>query len=140
MRKVISGRRVVVTLGVVVLATVVVPPAGAWWLNQRRIGQTQARAEAALAAVVPRDRAPVVCGPGRLPDQDVVNATAVHAAWLAAAVVAPDAFGPSMPTDAWGRCFLMNERWLLSAGPNGVIDTAFDAGALQGDDVGVRRP
>lgn len=139
MRKVISGGRVVVTLAAVVLATMVVPPAGAWWLNQRRIEQTQARAVAAVGALPPRGHAGVVCGPGRLPDPDVVNATPVHAAWLAAAVATPDAFGPSMPTDAWGRCFLMNGRWLLSAGPNGSIETAFDAPTLGGDDIGVRR-
>jgi hypothetical protein len=51
-----------------------------------------------------------------------------------------------MPTDAWGRCFLLNADawatggpvWLLSAGPNGWIDTPPNAIALGGDDIGDR--
>jgi hypothetical protein len=51
-----------------------------------------------------------------------------------------------MPTDAWGRCFLLNADalatsgpvWLLSAGPNGLIDTPPNALALGGDDIGNR--
>ena len=42
--------------------------------------------------------------------------------------------GEEAPTDPWGRCFLVNlagvsradtSVWVLSAGPNGVIDTPY---------------
>lgn len=135
----VRGARVVRVLLLAVLATAVMPPAAAWWLNHRRITLTQSRADAAVVSVSAPDAAIVLCGPGRLPDLDVAGAGSVHAAWLTSAVTAPDVFGAGMPTDAWGRCFLLNDRWLLSAGPNGAIETPFDATALHGDDVGVRR-
>jgi hypothetical protein len=103
------------------------------------VALTGARALAAVTHVNTGDGRAVVCGPGRLPDLDVQGAGAIHVAWVTAAVVSPDAFGRTLLTDAWGRCFLVSDRWILSAGPNGVIETPRDAATLGGDDIGARR-
>jgi hypothetical protein len=137
---VISGSRVMVTVVTVVLATAVVPPAGAWWLNNRRVQRTQERATVVAAQLVPGVQIGVVCGPGRLPDATVAGAGPVHAAWLSASRRSDEVLGADTPTDAWGRCFLVNDHWVVSAGPNGALDTPLDAATLVGDDVGVRRP
>ncbi|TAN38686.1 MAG: prepilin-type N-terminal cleavage/methylation domain-containing protein [Nitrospirae bacterium] len=61
--------------------------------------------------------------------------------------------GPYMPTvtaDPWGNAYMINAVdflsvanppatvWLISAGPNGVLDTAATVSALNGDDIGIR--
>lgn len=154
----ISGVQLLLALVVITLATVVVPPATAWWLNQSRIEQTQERVVAAAGRLrtlmdndaLLRSSAAVLCGPGRLPDAVPAAAASqsdllqTHARWLSGAVSAPDAFGDGMPTDAWGRCFLINAGaatrglrvWIVSAGPNGLVETALGAPALGGDDIG----
>lgn len=154
----ISGLQLLLALVAITLATVVVPPATAWWLNQSRIEQTQARVAAAASRLrtsmdddaLLRLGAAVLCGPGRLPDAVPAAAASrpdllqTHASWLSGAVSAPDAFGEGMPTDAWGRCFLVNAGvatrglrvWIVSAGPNGLVETAPGAPALGGDDIG----
>lgn len=149
-RRPITGRQLVLALTAIVLATVVLPPTGAWWLNARRIDETQERATLAaghLRGTVDRSgvRSEVVCGPGTLPNAPASSASlAIHDSWMLAAVKSPEVFGEGMPTDAWGRCFLLNlgaardggQLWVLSAGPNGVIETARDGTALAGDDIG----
>jgi hypothetical protein len=160
-RSPISGGRLVAALIAIVFATAVLPPAAAWTLNRSRIAQTSTRAQTAIE----RLRSPgdvltglmahtgVVCGPGRVPDREPPagndrgrTSYPSHIAWLREAQIAPALFGAGMPTDAWGRCFLLNARgfstggpvWLISAGPNGLIDTPPNALALGGDDVGGR--
>lgn len=160
-RSPISGAQLIAALAAILFATAVLPPAAAWTLNRSRIAQTEARARTASdrlrASVDDMDSlarsAGIVCGPGRLPAREpaAVSARAgvshpAHAAWLRGARIAPEAFGSGMPTDAWGRCFLLNADawatggpvWVLSAGPNGVIDTPPNAIALGGDDIGNR--
>lgn len=157
----VSGVQLAGTLVAIVFATAVLPPAAAWSLNRARVRQTEERARVAIERLRAgsedltgsRTAAGVVCGPGRLPD--LVPATAIaraavsvpaHGAWLRGAGFAPEAFGPGMPTDAWGRCFLLNVGawssgepvWLLSAGPNGLLDTPPNALELGGDDIGGR--
>lgn len=138
MREVIAGSRVAVTLLLAVLATAVLPPLGAWWLNARRVEITAERVRGAVVRVS-AEGGQVLCGPGRMPDLGSRGAHAVHVAWITVAISRPEAFGPNMPTDGWGRCFLVNDRWMLSAGPNGVVETAPGADSLVGDDIGVRR-
>lgn len=152
----ISGLQLLLALVAITLATVVVPPATAWWLNQSRIEQTQERVAAAAGRLRTSDAflrpsAAVLCGPGRLPDPVPAAAASqpalleTHASWLSGAVSAPGAFGEGMPTDAWGRCFLIDAGaatrglrvWIVSAGPNGLVETAQGAPALGGDDIGV---
>lgn len=154
----ISGLQLLLALVAITLATVVVPPATAWWLNQSRIEQTQERVAATARRLRTsmrndaflRSSAAVLCGPGRLPDAVPAAAASrpalleTHASWLSGAVSASDAFGEGMPTDAWGRCFLINAGaatrglrvWIVSAGPNGLVETAQGAPALGGDDIG----
>jgi hypothetical protein len=161
-RRPVTGPQLVVALAVIFAATAVLPPAAAWSLNEARIAQTEARVRSAADRL--RTRANeisgfdasvgIACGPGRLPDLVPTTATAravaaslsTHGAWLRRAGMAPELFGAGMPTDAWGRCFLLNVEawstgepvWLLSAGPNGLVDTPADARTTGGDDVGVR--
>jgi len=147
-RGAVHGGRVVHALLLALLATAVVPPAGAWGLNRYRVEQTRSRAEGAVVALRERLAAPlqtavpivVACGPGRMPDAGPTGQ------WVSRAIQAPQLFGEGMPTDGWGRCFLLNigalERggpvWVMSAGPNGRIETYSDAEVLAGDDIGVR--
>jgi len=161
-RSPISRVQLAAALAAIVVATAVLPPAAAWSLNQTRIAQTRARAHAAAERLRARanefsgagGRIGIACGPGRLPDAMPSTATAraaaaslsTHQDWRRGAQAAPELFGPGMPTDAWGRCFLFNVDawasdgpvWLLSAGPNGLIDTPTDAPSLAGDDIGDR--
>lgn len=160
-RSPISGWQLISALAAILFATVVLPPAAAWTLNRSRIAQTEARARTAAERLRAGSNdldgaarsAGIVCGPGRLPAREPAAASAraglshpAHAAWLREARIAPEVFGSGMPTDAWGRCFLLNADawgaggpvWLLSAGPNGVIDTPPNALALGGDDIGDR--
>lgn len=39
--------------------------------------------------------------------------------------------------DPWGRSYIIAVGWILSAGPNGLLETAPDALSLGGDDVGL---
>lgn len=154
----ISGLQLVLALLAIAMATAVLPPATAWWLNQSRIAQTQERVVAAVTRMrtrinnqgLPGTGMAVACGPGRLPDAVPAAAASradfvqTHASWLLGAVSAPEVFGDGMPTDAWGRCFLMNvgastrggRLWIVSAGPNGLVETALDVSSLGGDDIG----
>lgn len=148
-RSPLGGRQLVLVLAVIVLATVVVPPLAAWRINARRVRLTSERAtQAAERMRAGTDRVErlsrdvdVTFGPGRLPK---TTGAAAQEAWLSHAVLAPAVFGDGMPTDAWGQCFLMNvgewrrggRVWILSSGPNGLIDTPFGATKLAGDDIG----
>ena len=143
--KAITGKQLLGALGVVVLATAVLPPAAAWWLNARRIDETAARARVMASGLQLDGGVGVVCGPGQLPDPPVAAWTSVHDSWVATAVLNLALVGDSAPTDAWGRCFVFDAdapargetAWLLSAGPNGAIETPRGAPALLGDDIGV---
>ena len=160
-RSPLSGTQLVAALIGIAFATAVLPPAVAWTLNRSRIAQTEARAQSGLARLRSSGvllsalaaHTGIVCGPGRVPDREPATASArngasypSHIAWLREAQIAPVLFGAGMPTDAWGRCFLLNADglsrgepvWLISAGPNGLIDTPPNALALGGDDIGGR--
>jgi hypothetical protein len=134
----VTGAVVVRALIAIVLVTMVLPPAGAWWLNTRRLTLTTERVMAVRSRLEVPPTGGVVCGPGRLPQAQGARATDAHLAWVSGAVLTADAFGPGMLPDAWGHCFLMNDHWILSAGPNGIINTPLDGGALVGDDIGVK--
>jgi hypothetical protein len=130
------------------VATAAVPPAFGWGLNQWRVDATQQRAQllaeqlnlnrralVARAAVVK-----VACGPGRLPDPGPTGQ------WVGRAVQATGVFPEVAPTDAWGRCLLVNldgfvsggPVWVMSAGPDGRIGTFPADARTHGDDIGVR--
>lgn len=152
-----TGRRLLATLGFILLATAVLPPAAAWGVNRSRV--RHASAEAASIAETLRHLEPelrdaargadVLCGPGRLP----LAQTPAARRW----VTAPRAELAGLvgdrhewSADPWGNCYVANlvaitagesaVVWVLSAGPNGIIDTPFVAasGTPAGDDVGMR--
>jgi hypothetical protein len=159
-RSPISGAQLIAAIAAILFATAVLPPLAAWTLNRSRISQTRERARVAAERLQAgtdiatlRESGGIVCGPGRLPDREPSPiraragvSQAAHRAWVRGARLAPELFGAGMPTDAWGRCFLLNADalatsgpvWLLSAGPNGLIDTPPNALALGGDDIGNR--
>ena len=149
-----SGAQLTVALVAIIVATAVIPPAAAWSLNTARVSQTSRRAIDAVERLgkTANDIAGfstgtgVVCGPGRPPARRAATAHPAHVAWLRELRAAPELFGAGMPTDAWGRCFVMNigdwasggPIWILSAGPNGLIETPTNALVAGGDDIGGR--
>jgi hypothetical protein len=155
-----TGTRVLATVGFILLATAVLPPAAAWGVNRSRvraastevasIAETLRRAEPTLRDVV--HGAEVLCGPGRAPIANTPAAaqwlTAPRAALAPLAIVAGDR--RTLAADPWGNCYIVNlaaitaggpaTLWILSAGPNGIIDTPFvsESATPAGDDVGIR--
>ena len=151
-----SGRRVLVTVGVILLATAVVPPLGAFAVNRARVRTAEAAVQTVAQALLGDERrlrelardAGVLCGSGRMPMAQLTAAqgwiTSPRDEWGATA----GASGPP-PPDPWGNCYVVNLAatntpslavWALSAGPDGIIDTAFlDAVETPaGDDVRIR--
>jgi hypothetical protein len=95
----------------VVLVTFALPPAGAAWLNQHRVDETEAALDRVTVQMAEIDPG-VVCGQGRLPDPTpaalaflAASSLATHQAWLDAAVAAPGML-------------------------DGLIETSFDASEL----------
>ncbi len=146
MARTFSNSNVALGVGIILMLTAVVPPAGAYALATWRISRTTDLAGAA-AAVLATDKqalhdaargADIVAGPGRLP-----RAADRARGWISNPVTARATFAGRWPADAWGRCYLLNVRQLsetgsgllLSAGPNGEIDTPLDAAAPHGDDI-----
>ncbi len=144
----LRGRDVALALIGATLATAVVPPLAASRLAHSRVAAAAATAEK-IASTLRAERmrggltehGAIVCGPGRLP-----MATDAGRAWVAAPTTNADLFGPSRPTDPWGRCYLVNLSALasgqpvlvISAGANSLIDTAVGAREPSLDDVAVR--
>lgn len=135
-------------VAVLLVLTAIIPPASAYVFASWRIRTASTRAETAAGVLASR-RAELrqvargqdsVCGPGRVP-----AGAGDGLAWVQNPVAAGQSFESIWPQDPWGRCYLLNVRRLLdghgglliSAGPNGTIDTALDAGAPAGDDIGV---
>jgi len=145
----ISGVQLLLALLAIGVATAVLPPVAATRLNAYRIAETRDRAAATVRfatsdagqRLVEATDAKVVCGPGLVPKP----APGVPDEWVRATVIAPALFGPGAPVDAWNQCFLMNigqaktggRVWMLSAGPNGLIETRLGADTVAGDDIGV---
>jgi hypothetical protein len=137
-------------LGLILLATAVVPPLSAYAVNRSRV-RSAARVVTDLAQALRADQsrlaamargADVACGAGHMPLARLPGAqgwaTATRGAWVQA-----------NREDPWGNCYAINlaaanrsdaALWALSAGPDGIIDTPFlDAVATPaGDDVAVR--
>lgn len=148
--------RVSVALGLIFLATAVLPPAAAWGVNRSRV--RTASAEVATLAETLRHVAPgwrdaprgadVLCGPGRVP----LAQTPAAGRWATAPRAALGHLVGDrrvLSADPWGNCYVVNLAavdasgmvvWVLSAGPNGVIDTPFidPSESPAGDDVRMR--
>ena len=152
----VSGRRVLATLGLILLATAVVPPLGAYAVNRSRV-RAATRVVTDLAEGLRTDPsrlaemargADVACGSGHMPLARLTEAQGWITAPRAASVRA-DRDPTSPAEDPWGNCYAVNLAaanrpgaavWALSAGPDGIIDTPFlDAVETPaGDDVGIR--
>jgi hypothetical protein len=146
MPKQLEGANVARMVTLLVALTAVVPPSAAYALARWRVARAQSLADAAvthLAArradlVAPDGGLHVTCGPGRRP-----RASDTGSSWLRETVRASDALSAIWPQDPWGRCYLLNVRGvhegsgglLISAGPNGTIDTPLSALAPSGDDI-----
>ena len=144
------------TLALILLATAVVPPLGAYAVNRSRV-RAATRVVSNLAEVLRADQSRLVemardgdaaCGSGRMPLARLPGARQ----WVTAPR-ANFARGNSDPTplaaDPWGNCYLVNLAeamandkavWVLSAGPDGIVDTPFSSQLARpvGDDVGIR--
>src|SRR5690349_9071600 len=139
-----SGRRVAALVALLLILTAVIPPAAAYSLARWRV----ARAGTLAADAAPRlaDRREmlralagdkdVVCGPGGVPSGQGPGLD-----WVRSPVSAHATLADVWPPDPWGRCYLLNARalfnrgagLLISAGPNGTVDTPLDAASAAGD-------
>lgn len=141
-----EGRRVAAIVALLVVLTAVLPPAAAYTLARSRISRAQALASDAAGQLTSRKPEllaaagthAVVAGNGRLP-----HASDDGLGWLQAPVPAGRELESIWPLDPWGRAYLLNARavlagdggLLISAGPNGSIDTPLDASSPAGDDI-----
>ena len=107
------------------------------------------RAKPALREIAAR--ADVLCGSGRMPLAQTLDAER----WARAPRAALASILGDQSSDPWGNCYVVNVAalsssdpaaltssdppvlWILSAGPNGIIDTPFfgAAGGPNGDDI-----
>lgn len=147
---IITGKRALLVTGLATVMTMAVPPAGAWWLNHRRVVETVQRIEAVSRDVAAggREVPPLGLfrGPGRVPDREPMGSEGVgidatqHASWLAASP-APTPLFDRWHADAWGQCIFLARReggtLVLSAGANGVVETPTHAVVPAGDDIGL---
>ena len=120
-------------IGVLMLVPVVI----ATRVQANRIRTSHERVEALAAALrgTPLPRAGVLATSGHTP------AEARDERWIAGATT-PLRAGRTEP-DGWGNRLLVNAGgpgavWVLSAGPNGIVETAFDGTQPEGDDIAVR--
>ena len=147
-----TGRQIVGVVIAIVFATAVLPPAAAWTVNRRRVArarrevsalalQLQARIDLSRLAIDAR----VLCGPGEFPSA----ATSEVQRWLNAPRGSLTAAFPDvrLSPDPWNNCFVADAAaagdvsrpvWILSAGPNGAIETPSGATHPGGDDIGAR--
>ena len=154
-----TGTRLLAALGLILLATAVLPSAAAWGVNRSRVRSAEheiAGIAETLRHLEPKLRvvagaATALCGPGRLP---LASAPAAER-WVTmprAELVAVVGDRHPLSADPWDNCYLVNLAeiaatgsttvWILSAGPNGMIETPFvtPSGTPAGDDVGMRVP
>ena len=146
-----SGRRVLGSLVMTLLATGVLAPALAVALNAGREAQTLEILRQAVVPPMPEAVSPqavsMSCGQGPLPDIDertaeqrgLAHVWSTHAAWLHAVTTETGDRLP-VPPDAWGRCVLYRRGavpapMLVSAGANGLVETPLLATIAGGDDL-----
>ena len=139
-----TGRRAAALILACLFATVVGPPLFAWTVNQRRVTIAQNDASAIVALLRTNESAlhrfgdtvDVLCGPGLVP-----RAASGAERWIAGPRAPLSALlgERNVPMDPWGNCYAINlvgirsdasaSVWVVSAGPNGIIETAFAANA-----------
>ena len=138
-----SLRRLLAALTGIALLAIALPYAAVRTLHERRLALADADLDRlAAAAKDTLGHAPavsVLLGPGRVPKANDTR-------WLAGASYPLDSALGTIPVtaDPWGNGFVINaganpsSLWLLSAGPNGTLETPFDGspGRPLGDDLG----
>jgi hypothetical protein len=127
-----SGRTLVAALGVIFVLALVLPPAAATWEHRRRIARAWSEAAeiADRLGACARDSR-VTTGPGNLPT------TPDHAS-IQNVTVRGEVCGRALRPDPWGNGYLIGPAWVVSAGPNGIMETPFPPSpgvAAVGDDV-----
>jgi hypothetical protein len=145
------GRQVLGAIALIVIATVVLPPAAAWTVNRHRVASAQDEAnrlarllrDQNVLAVAAGDRAKALCGPGRAPATSPAGGD-----WLVfpCSNLASRLGGAALKADPWGNSYIVKlaapAPLVISAGPNGMLETSGIAiGLAAGDDiVGVNGP
>jgi hypothetical protein len=155
----LTGVQLIVALSAILAFSVIVPWTVASRVNRGRIARAEAEVRAIAASLRTADTGPrggyapdaVLVGPGASPeippDSDWRNVIAISAAGAHLDLL--------LRADPWGNHYLIYPwpgepgpasgprptRWVLSAGPNGILETPFRQGAehaaLSGDDIGV---
>jgi hypothetical protein len=139
------------------LATAALPPAVAWNVNRARVTRAAAEVSALAARLRMQEGklrrlggdADVLVGPGRMPVAEAADAQPWTSGRRASLSLTVD--DAPWSADPWGNSYLVNVAilssarpralWILSAGPNGIVETPFSAdesSAPVGDDVAVR--
>jgi hypothetical protein len=157
---VLSGWSLTLALVAIAFLAFVLPPGIARWLQQTRIARAVAQLDALALALTHAGASGfstnphlreigVLSGPGdavtEARDRDWIVA---RAAPLQSYVELP---ATALAPDPWLRALLINvgapraggQMWVLSAGPNGIVETPFVSpppGAPGGDDIAVRLP
>jgi hypothetical protein len=114
----------------------------------RRIAVARARASQIAAALRDVSRAAdrgavVLVGIGNLPRFDSVPDWPINSSAQISQIV-PEHSAAGSITDPWRNAYLVNlgargAIWVLSAGPNGILETPYESAAtLRGDDIGAR--
>jgi hypothetical protein len=128
-----SMKALVAALGVIFVLTLVAPPAAATWEHRRRIAlaSSEAGAIAERLSACARDHR-VATGPGNLPT------TPAGLGSIENVTVRGEVCGLVLRPDPWGNGYLIGPAWVLSAGANGIVETAFPplpGVTVAGDDV-----
>ena len=152
----VTGGRVLAAVSVLLVLALVVPAVVATRLSRARVDRARAETGLLAAALAPRiGRAGTAAGAALRAGRGNVPRESVDARWTAGgADPLTDAGGggtaeaPASP-DPWGNRYAANVGvgpgsavWVLSAGPNGRIETTFEQPAARalasGDDVAAR--
>jgi type II secretory pathway pseudopilin PulG len=167
-----SGAALLLALSCIFVLTMVVPPGLATLVNRARIDRAQRQVAALAAqlgrALEPQGADAALGSAALLGGQGNMPAVPDDSGWATGRVAALDTYMSSTTSaDPWGNRYLVNigvalsrataekpsvpgERgsemptamWVLSAGPNGIIETPFNAlassASLGGDDIGAR--
>lgn len=132
-----SVKALVSALSAIVVLALVVPPAAATWVHHRRIARASSEAGAIAdrlraCAAGPLPAALVATGPGNLPVLPAGRGSIQNIS------VRGEVCGLALVPDPWGNSYLLGPGWVLSAGPNGILETPLPpvGGSVGGDDVG----
>ena len=156
----LSGWGLTLALVTIAVLAFVLPPGIARWLQQARVARATAQLDALALALTSAGVATLSANP-QLRDIGVLSGPgdaitdARDRQWMLARAAPLQSYvdlpATVLTPDPWLRALLMNvgasraggQMWILSSGPNGIIETPFVSpppGALGGDDLAVRLP